>query len=84
MSYSLLILPNAERDCEALPKNVYSRCSKAILSLKTHPRPIGCQKLKGEDAYRIRVGDYRILYRIDDAQKRVYIYRVKHRKEVYR
>lgn len=45
---------------------------------------MGCQKLVGEDGYRIRVGDYRILYRIDDSAKAIYTYRVKHRKEVYR
>lgn len=84
MSYSLLILPSAEKDCDRLSREIYQRCQKAILKLEQDPRPPGCQKLVGEDGYRIRVGDYRILYRIDDASKRVFIYRVKHRREVYR
>ncbi len=84
MNYSLSILPSAERDCDSLPNKVYERCYKAVLKLESNPRPPGCQKLVGEEGYRIRVGDYRILYRIDDFQKKIFLYRVKHRKEVYR
>ncbi|MDO8643645.1 MAG: type II toxin-antitoxin system RelE/ParE family toxin [bacterium] len=84
MKYSVYILPNAERDCEGLPKNVYQLCRGKIIKLGVSPRPSGCKKLVGEDGFRIRVGDYRILYRIDDANKKIFIYRVKHRKEVYR
>lgn len=84
MSYFILILPTAEKDCDRLDRSVYQRCQKAILKLGGDPRPVGSQKLVGEDGYRIRAGDYRILYRIDDLSKRVFIYRVKHRREVYR
>ena len=84
MIYSLYILPSAEKDCDRLPKQVYQRCFKAMAKLSHAPRPNGSQKLVGEEGYRIRVGDYRILYRADDSKKCIYIYRVKHRKEVYR
>ncbi len=72
MSYSVYILPSGERDGNALPKEAYQRCRKKILALI------------GEEGYRIRVGDYRILYRIDDETKKVFIYRMKHRRKVYR
>lgn len=84
MTYSVYLLPSAERDCDRLPKEAYERCRKAFLKLEQNPRPHGCQKLVGDDGHRLRVGDYRILYRIDDPSRRVYIYRVKHRREAYR
>ncbi|MDO8526717.1 MAG: type II toxin-antitoxin system RelE/ParE family toxin [Deltaproteobacteria bacterium] len=84
MTYSVHILPSAEKDYLSLPKQIALRCQKAVLKLESNPRPQGSQKLVGEDGYRVRVGDYRILYRIDDPQKRIYIYRIKHRREVYR
>jgi len=84
MNYSIFILPSAERDCKGLSKGIYSRCYKAMLGLAVNPRPHGSQKLVGEDGYRLRVGDYRILFRVDDSVKKVFIYRIKHHKEVYR
>ncbi len=84
MTYSVYILPAAEKDCDRLAKSVYTRCRNAILKLGANPRSTGAIKLVGEAGYRVRVGDYRILYRIDDAQKRIYVYRIKHRREVYR
>ena len=84
MSYTVQILPTAEKDCDRLSNEAYRRCQKAILKLGEEPRSHGSQKLVGEDGYRIRVGDYRVLYRIDDTVRQVFIYRVKHRREVYR
>ncbi len=84
MSYQVLILPTAARDCDRLSKETYLRCQKSISKLGENPRTSGAIKLVGEDGYRIRVGDYRILYRIDDLAKKIFIYRVKHRREVYR
>lgn len=87
MKYDLLILPGAERDCDRLPKKDYRLCRAKILQLALNPRPPGCKKLVGEDGFRIRSGDYRILYRIEDSNKQVFIYRIKrikHRREVYR
>ncbi len=84
MSHALFVLPSAARDLDGLQKALYGRCYKGMLTLQKDPRPAGAKKLMGGDGYRLRVGDWRILYRIDDASKRVYIYRVKHRREVYR
>ena len=55
-----------------------------IGSLKNNPRPPGCEKLTDEEGYRVRVRNYRILYRINDKDKIVFIHRVRHRREVYR
>jgi mRNA interferase RelE/StbE len=55
-----------------------------MLQLEREPRPIGCIKLKDKNGYRIRIGDYRILYEIDDAVKEVSVYKIAHRKEAYR
>ena len=84
MSYSLYLLPTASKDLARLPKEAYLRCRETLLALSNNPHPSGCKKLVGEDGYRVRVGEYRILYRIDEPSKRVYLYRVKHRKDVYR
>ncbi|MHB8930548.1 MAG: type II toxin-antitoxin system RelE family toxin [Melioribacteraceae bacterium] len=53
-------------------------------TIKKYPRPIGVQKLTDQEGYRIRSGYYRVLFEIDDKQKIVHIYRIKHRKEVYK
>ena len=84
MTYTLFILPQAEKDCDRLDKLNYLRCKKAIQKLEKEPRPPGCKKLVGEEGYRIRAGDFRVLYRIEDSQRRIYIYRIKHRREAYR
>ena len=61
------------------------RVFKAVDGLATEPRPYGCRKLEGgEGAFRIRIGDYRIIYTIDDTILIVAIERVRHRREVYR
>jgi mRNA interferase RelE/StbE len=62
----------------------FDSVKKMILLLGENPRPFGCQKLAADEGYRIRAGDFRILYRIDDRAKEIMIYRVKHRREVYR
>ena len=79
----LLVLPAAQKDLDKLEAPVFARILKKIRSLSEDARPPGCLKLTEEDGYRIRTGDYRILYRIDDGLKRIYIYRIKHRKDVY-
>jgi mRNA interferase RelE/StbE len=81
--YELLVLPAAQKDLDKLEAPVFIRILKKIRALSKDARPPGCLKLTDEDGYRIRTGDYRILYRIDDALKRIYIYRIKHRKDVY-
>jgi mRNA interferase RelE/StbE len=81
--YELLLLPPAQKDLDKLEAPVLARILKKIRALSEDARPPGCLKLTDEEGYRIRIGDYRILYRIDDELKRVYLYRVKHRKDAY-
>ena len=84
MSYKLKIIARAEKDLDALHGHDFDAVKRKILSLSENPRPFGCKKLTADEGYRIRSGDFRILYRIDDHAKDVIVYRVKHRKEVYR
>ena len=56
----------------------------AIDALAANPRPVGCVKLAGRDDYRIRVGDYRVVYAVDDDERLVLVARIAHRREVYR
>ena len=79
--YRLKIIAQAQNDLDTFRVKVFEKIKKKILSLSSNPRPFGAIKLTQEEGYRIRVGDYRILYRINDGSKEVIIYRVKHRKE---
>lgn len=83
-SYSLLIKKSAERELRAIPKTDLRRVTERLRGLMQNPRPPGCEKLSGHDHYRIRRGDYRIVYAIDDAARVVTLVKVGHRREVYR
>ena len=82
--YALRILPQAQKDLDRLRGKVFDLIKKAILSLASDPRPHGAAQLTNQEGYRIRVGDYRALYRVDDKAREIFIYRIKHRREVYR
>lgn len=84
MPYDLLILPAAWRELRKLPQDVQRRIVPVALALAMEPRPHGCEKLTGEEAYRVRAGDYRIVYGIDDAAHTVSITRFAKRDEAYR
>ena len=84
MSYAIEVEDRAKRHLLRLPKAVIRRIRDAVLSLAIDPRPPGAKKLTGRGGYRIRVGDYRELYEIDDDGCRIRIYVVGHRKNVYR
>jgi mRNA interferase RelE/StbE len=83
-SYKIEIKKTAAKEIENLPSVVLKRVVTHIQELGNDPRPIGCKKLSGEEKYRLRVGDYRILYEIEDEVVTVYVVKVAHRKEVYR
>jgi mRNA interferase RelE/StbE len=82
--YDIQIKKSAERELDSLPSETFSRISNEILKLETVPRPRGCKKLRGRHEYRIRVGAYRILYIVDDANLSVEIIAVGHRRDIYR
>ena len=84
MSYAVEIKRSAEKEMDRLPDNIHKRISNKILSLETNPRPPGNKKLQGEDGYRLRVGNYRVLYTVDDQTSHVFVYSVAHRREAYR
>jgi mRNA interferase RelE/StbE len=82
--YSLEIKQSAQRELDALDDALFARIDRKILALADDPRPAGCKKLRGyKDQWRVRVGDWRVLYVIDDAAKLVTITRVAHRRDVY-
>lgn len=82
--YTLRVKRDAERDLERLPQADRRRTINRIRRLAVEPRPVGCKKLGEPDIYRIRQGDYRIIYQIDDALRVVQILKIGHRREVYR
>lgn len=83
-SYKLLLKPSAIKEIEAIPRKERSRIVSKIQGLSENPRPPGCEKLSGEEKYRLRQGWYRIVYSIDDKAREVLVVKVGHRREVYR
>jgi len=85
-SYTLEILPTARRDLLSLPGPIQKRIGHKIESLKNNARPAGVKALKSKrgDFYRLRVGDYRILYEIRDKVLLIIVIKIGHRREVYR
>ncbi len=83
-SYVVELKPSARKELEALPNPVLARMISKLESLSGNPRPAGCRKLKGyKDQWRIRVGDWRAVYLINDQIKLVSVTRIAHRREVY-
>ena len=84
VKYSLEIKQSVQKELDALDDTLFTRIDRKILALAGNPRPAGCKKLKGyKDHWRVRVGDWRVLYIIDDTSKRVSVTRIAHRREVY-
>ena len=82
--HELRIGRSAAKELESVPDKVIDRVAAKIDSLSTQPRPAGCKKLRGaDDLWRVRVGDYRIVYAIDDTQSIVEIRVIRHRKDAY-
>lgn len=84
MSYRLILSKPAVKALRSLPAFVTARIAPAIDALKEEPRPAGCKKLKGnEELWRIRVGDCRVIYVIDDVVRVVDVRRIGNRRDVY-
>lgn len=83
-SYSVRIKRSAAKELEAVPLKDRKRMVRRIEGLATEPRPPGCEKLSGEEKYRLRQGDYRILYEIVDQELIVTVVKVGNRRDVYR
>ncbi len=79
-----MVKASAAKELDTLPTKDRRRLVERILSLADEPRPHGSQKLSGHDKYRLRQGRYRVVYLIDDAAREVTIFKVGHRRDVYR
>ena len=83
-SFRVEVKPSAREELTGLPDKLIARILPRLENLASNPRPSGCKKLKGGDnEWRIRVGDYRVVYTIDDAKLLVEVTRIRHRSEVY-
>jgi mRNA interferase RelE/StbE len=83
-SYSVLIKASAAKELESVPTKDRRRLANKIKALGSNARPPGCEKLSGLERYRVRQGDYRVLYEIQDDVLVVLVVKVGHRKDVYR
>jgi len=83
-SYKIVIKRSAAKEIEKIPKAFRARIVSRIQELSKDPRPSGVKKLSGEEKYRIRQGDYRILYKVEDSIITVTVVKVGNRKDVYR
>lgn len=85
MTYTIITPKAVQKQLDALPDDVYNRIAEKIEQLAEDPRPDGAVKMKGSDnEYRIRIGDYRVRYEIDDKELIILLLQCKHRKDVYR
>jgi mRNA interferase RelE/StbE len=84
VSWQIEIACDARKELARIPTHFQTRIAKAILALEENPFPHGCKKLKNRDGFRIRVGDYRVLYFADTKLKQIVVGVIGHRREVYR
>ena len=83
--YEVIVEAGVAKGLRRLPADVVSRVARQLRGLTADARPPGCRKLsESENAYRIRVGDYRIVYEVEDARRRVLVQAIGHRKDIYR
>jgi len=83
-NYKIFIKPSAVKELKRLPKKGVQRITATILSLTIEPRPFGCEKLSVQEKYRIRQGNYRIIYAVEDDQLIVNVVKIGHRRDVYK
>lgn len=83
-AYSVFFRESVHKDLRAIPKVDLARILERISALADDPRPAGCEKLTGDDRYRVRQGDYRIVYSTHDDRLEVWVVKVGHRRDVYR
>ena len=83
-SYRVSVKPSAAKELEAIPKKDRQRIARRIQGLSAEPRPVGSERLSGQERYRVRQGDYRVVYSIDNETESVVGFKVGHRREVYR
>lgn len=84
MSWRVDLARDAKKELASLPVAMQKRVARVLLSLEGEPFPAGCKKLKSRDGWRVRVGDYRILYFADKAARQIVVGVIAHRRDVYR
>jgi len=85
MSYQIQIKRSAQKELEALPKREQRRIIRTLEALSEEPRPPGARKIVGgEDLYRLRVGDYRVVYQIKEEIFTIWVIRIGHKRDIYR
>jgi mRNA interferase RelE/StbE len=84
MKYQVILPKSVRKELDRLPDDIARRIMIRLTGLETNPRPADVKKLKGRDAWRIRVGDYRVIYEIHDRVLQVIVITVGHRREIYR
>ncbi len=84
MAYTIIIPNSVRKDLDRLPNSAFRKVLLLLHQLEVNPRPSGCKKLKGRNAWRARAGDYRIIYEIEDENVKIILVKIRHRKEVYR
>ena len=82
-AYKLFFKKSVQKDFDAIPKRDLKRILKRISALAEDPRPSGCEKLTGQERYRLRQGRYRIVYSIQDDELTVWVVKVGHRRNIY-
>jgi mRNA interferase RelE/StbE len=82
--YKIYFKQSAVKDLDAIPKKDLQRIINRIDFLKENPRPPGCEKLSGQERYRVRQGNYRIVYSIQDDVLTIWVVKIGHRRDVYR
>ncbi|WP_367874794.1 type II toxin-antitoxin system RelE/ParE family toxin [Luteolibacter sp. Populi] len=82
-AFELLLRPSVEKDLKKIPSEDLRKIFARMEALRADPRPPGCVKLSGMEAYRVRQGNYRIIYEIQDAKLIVIVVKIGHRRDVY-
>ncbi|MDQ3568641.1 MAG: type II toxin-antitoxin system RelE/ParE family toxin [Actinomycetota bacterium] len=84
MRYSVIVQRRAQKRLARFPTNIQDRIERSLQALSDEPRPPGSRKLRGKEGWRIRVGDYRAIYEIDDEAREVIVVDIGHRRDIYR
>ena len=83
MIYEIIIDRYAQKQLDKIPPPHFNRIIKAINNLTDNPRPSGCKKLTARPGYRVRIGNYRVIYLIEDNVLKVFVIDIGHRKDIY-
>ena len=84
MRYSVVVQRRAQKRIARFPEDIQNRIEESLQALSGEPRPPGSRKLQGREGWRLRVGDYRAIYEIDDTAREVLVVAVGHRRDIYR